>query len=124
MTKFEIVVPLEWGIETFSKIRDIIQSKCKEYAWAQHPIDELSSFEHWHIGCTLHSNFSADSLLKWFKDIPVIKFSDEIDFVNNPPIIDNATITSSSSSFVTYELDNPQSLIEIKNVPPCIYLGS
>lgn len=112
MTKFEIVVPLEWGVETFSKIRDIIQSKCKEYAWAQHPIDELSSFEHWHIGCTLHSNFSADSLLKWFKDIPVIK--------NNSI----QSIKSTFKTYVVYILHKTESAIKQGKSAPVDYGGN
>ena len=73
MTKFEIIVPTEWGRDIFEKIQAVFEAFGSEYAFALHPVDELSGFEHWHIGATLPSNRTPADILAQFKDIPNIK---------------------------------------------------
>ena len=73
MKKFELVIPTEWDI--FDDVLAVFQSKDSvvRYAWALHPVDELSSFEHYHIGCQLSSSWEIADLLKWFKEFEQIK---------------------------------------------------
>lgn len=73
MTKFELVIPTEWGQETFEKLVEVFKANTREYAFARHPSDECAGFEHWHIGGLLHSNRTAKDLLKWFAEFDRIK---------------------------------------------------
>ena len=72
MTQFEIIIPTEWGVEKFEQLKGVFQSFCKEYAFALHPIDEFSNFEHWHLGGTLHSSRTFDDVFAQFSNFPEI----------------------------------------------------
>lgn len=73
MTKFEVVVPCEWGSEAFKTVLAVFEKNARSYAWARHPADENASFEHWHIGGELHSNRNVDDIYKWFAGFDRVK---------------------------------------------------
>lgn len=73
MTKFELIIPVEWGQDMFDKLKPVFESFGHEYAFARHPVDELSNFEHWHIGATLSSNRTPADIFAQFKDFPQIQ---------------------------------------------------
>lgn len=69
MTKFELVIPCEWGNDFFQKVVSVFEKNVREYAWARHVADENAGFEHWHIGADLHSSRTVDDVYKWFAGI-------------------------------------------------------
>lgn len=73
MTQFEIIIPTEWGKDIFDGICKIMEEKGSKWAWALHEKDELSSFQHWHVGVTLPSSRTVKDVLLWFKDFEQIK---------------------------------------------------
>lgn len=73
MTKFEFIIPTAWGNDVFENLKTLFASFCREWAFARHPIDELSGFEHWHIGGLCHSNRTPADILVAFSSVPEIK---------------------------------------------------
>ena len=73
MTKFEIVVPCEWGSEIFQALSKIVEDNTREWAWAKHIPDEHCNFEHWHIGGLLHSSRTVKDVFAWFRSFEKIK---------------------------------------------------
>lgn len=72
MTKFELIIPSDKR-DVFEKCLDIVKGKDVSWAYALHPVDELSSFEHFHLGVFLKSSRTLDDLVSWFKDTGYVK---------------------------------------------------
>jgi hypothetical protein len=75
MTKFEIVVPCEWGNDVFQAVCDIVANNSREWAWAKHVPDENCSFDHWHVGGLLHSNRTASDIFTWFGSVSLVRLN-------------------------------------------------
>ena len=65
MTKFEIVVPCEWGKDIFDGLCKVVEANSREWAFSRHIPDEHCSFEHWHLGGLLHSNRVPQDIYSW-----------------------------------------------------------
>lgn len=73
MTKFELVIPADMKESVFVPCLDIVKNLACKWAYALHPVDELSNFEHYHLGVFLPSNRTLDDIVKWFSDIDFVK---------------------------------------------------
>lgn len=73
MTKFEIVIPTSWGRDKFNSLLAIVEKNSREHAYALHVADEQAGFEHWHLGCTLHSSRTIDDVVGWFSSVDGIQ---------------------------------------------------
>lgn len=112
MTKFEIVVNMDWGKDVFDQVCTVMENNSKEWAWAQHGIDEKSSFQHWHVGATLHSNRTPEDILKWFTGVPHIALNS----------IEN--IKSHWKTYLCYIMHKTKKAIEEGKSAPVAFGGS
>lgn len=75
MTKFEIIVPTDWGNEVFQALCDIVSANSREWAYARHIPDEHCGFEHWHLGGLLHSNRKPEDIFTWFGTVSKVRLN-------------------------------------------------
>jgi len=69
MTKFEIVIPAEHK-PVFESCLSEVQKHPVKWAYALHPVDEMSSFEHYHLGVSMSTSYSIEQVFEWFKAVP------------------------------------------------------
>lgn len=112
MTKFEIVVPVEWGESVFMDICTVMEKNSSEWAWARHIPDELCNREHWHVGATLPSNRQVVDIHKWFTGIP--------------NVLENSIekIDSHWKTYLCYIQHKTKKAIEQGKTPPTEFGGS
>lgn len=112
MTKFEIVVPMDWGKNVFDMVCSVMEKNGSDWAWAEHDVDEKSSFKHWHVGATLPSNRTPEDIYKWFTGVPNIQ----------PNSIEN--IKSHWKNYLCYIMHKTKKAIEEGKSAPLAFGGS
>lgn len=71
---FEIIFPREEGKYLVTekgtlnkqKIQEILNAHSCDWVMSPHEVDEMSSFQHWHVGIHTNSNNEYESIAKWF----------------------------------------------------------